>query len=165
MFTGIKKLLYWEGTAPVPVTELEGGEMHPEQHGGYVSQGEFVSAMENLWEYILQQTEAINKIGAEAMATQADVDALTGQVQTLDNQVTALTSQLQSQDATVQSAITNINAEIAALQQANPNLDLSGLQSAVGQLATDSASATAEDAQLGTDVTSVGNIAPPPAGG
>jgi polyhydroxyalkanoate synthesis regulator phasin len=151
-FTAIKKhvlnLLDWEG-----------GGMHPE-HGGYVSQNEFLSAIENLWEYVLQQTDQINKLGAESVATQADVDALTGQVTTLDGQVTSLTSALQSQDAAVQNAITNIQAEITALQNANPQLDLTALQGAVTQLGTDAATAASTDTALGTDVTNVDNIAP-----
>jgi copper chaperone CopZ len=155
-FTATKKFI-------LNLIDWEGGGMHPE-HGGYVSQNEFVSAMENLWEYVLRQTDEINKLGAESVATQSDVDALTAQVQTLDGQVATLTSALQSQDATVQNAITNIEAEITALQNANPQLDLSALQSAVGQLTTDTGTAGTADTQLGADVTSVDAIAPQPGG-
>jgi outer membrane murein-binding lipoprotein Lpp len=141
-----------------------GGGMPDEHHGGYVTQTEFVAAMEHMWDYVLQQTDAINKLGADQVATQADIDALTTQVQTLDSQVTTLTGQLQAQDSQVQNAITNINAEIAALQQANPALDVSGLQSAVAQLATDQATEGAADEQLATDVSTVDTIAPQPGG-
>lgn len=63
----------------------------------------------------IEQTQTI--LGEKIMATQADIDALTAQL-----------------NADVEA----INAEIAALQAANPALDLSGLQAAV-----DAATATA----------------------
>lgn len=133
-------------------------------YGQYVTQHELEAALENLWVYVLQLNGQVTILGEKQMAVQADVDALTAQVTTLDGQVNSLDAQLKAQDASVQASITAITAEITALQNANPSLDLSGLQDAVAQLATDEGTAGSDDTQLGTDVAAVAAIPPAPAG-
>lgn len=79
----------------------------------YVTQGQLTEALAHLERQILAVEKKNTTIGEALVATQADVDAITANVQT---------------------AVTNIQAEITALQQANPSLDLSGLQGAVATL-------------------------------
>lgn len=99
----------------------------------YATQAELAQLAASLWGYVANESLNVTKLGELLMSTQADVDALTAQVE--------------AQDAKVQDAVTNINAEIAALQA--QQVDTSGLEAAV--------------AALGGDVDTVDAIAPPPA--
>lgn len=66
----------------------------------------------------------------DTMATQADIDALTTQVQAIDTAVAAAVNTLTADDSAIAQAL-------AAVAQQNPDLDLSGVQAAVAQAAAD----------------------------
>lgn len=87
--------------------------------------------------------EKLTQIGV-SMATQADIDALTQAVSDLTAKVTADDSQLQAGVAAVQAWIASQPADV----------DVSGLQDAVGQLSA------GVDA-VGTDAENVANLVPP----
>lgn len=82
-----------------------------------------------LWAHIEAQDKKIKRLEVMAMASQADVDALT--------------AALAQEDSDLNTAVTGIQAEIAALQAANPALDLTALSAQVDATAVAVAAAAA----------------------
>lgn len=78
-----------------------------------VTHGELRRRLQELWDYVLEQSNQITILGEKLSVTQADLDALA---------------------TSISADVSAIQAEIAALEAANPNLDLSGLQAAVASL-------------------------------
>ena len=94
--------------------------------GGYLTRGEFARVLDNLHDRITlsrgEFSRALDDLNERItlMATQADVDAITSQVQTVA--------------ADLADARTKLQAEIDGLASANPSIDISGLQAAVAPL-------------------------------
>ncbi|MCW2767555.1 MAG: hypothetical protein JWO11_3514 [Nocardioides sp.] len=78
-----------------------------------VTHGELRHRLQELWDYVLEQSNTVSILGEKLSVTQADLDALA---------------------TSIAADVSAIQAEIAALEAANPNLDLSGLQAAVASL-------------------------------
>lgn len=107
-----------------------------------LSRDEFRLAMEGIHRRFTALERTLQTEGAQLVANQADIDALTQQVNTLQANLTADDSQIQSGLAAVQAWI--------AAQPAS--LDVSGLQSALGTLSSGVDAITADAANVAAAV-------------